>query len=309
MKKLLPLIQWMHLHPIKLVLFTMLFTSIATAAGFREDLFWPLLGLFAVVLALWIAVVVRDNREPQPKMGFKLMCCVLLFAGQLQLRAEEPPRAVGIGVGAVVICAGGYCVYKIVKFCQRKFPPKSTDTNAQPSLSFALAASPEDGYGAALEYSSIGSCYSPDDLSFGFVEQRNPTTFTLNVVVGQTGVSATMAADSRVGVAQTWNEFAADMASHGLFLTGRPSYEPQYSRGGIPCQASDVPLRFDPLTGRAEQLSESTDIRRVVVERSHDLQQWLPLLVTDVAVRTRFRVVDTTTDGHMFYRVGLKPKE
>jgi hypothetical protein len=203
-----------------------------------------------------------------------------------------------LGVGVIVICVGGYCVYKVVKVCQKKFPPK--DTNAPPE-SFTAAGGE---YGGATEYSSIGSCLLPPDFVPHEDLTQNPTTFTINVVVEPAGAAVSMSANSDEGTTQTWEQFQAEMASRGLFLTGRPAYLPQYELGGIPCDPSMVPLEFDPLSGRVTQKTGG-DMRRVTIERSWDLTNWAPLLVTDVGVGSGFKVVDTTREGQMFYRVQL----
>jgi hypothetical protein len=89
-----------------------------------------------------------------------------------------------------------------------------------------------------------------------------------------------------------------------LFLTGHPSYPPQYERGGVPCDPSMVPLEFDPFTGKVTHYTGG-EMRRVVVERSPNLVEWSPLLVTETGVGSGFKVIDTTREGQMFYRVSV----
>lgn len=255
------------------------------------------------------------------KLLIPIMLCVSLIA--CQIKADEPEKidhhslaallnaniphekpefqpAAGIAVGAVVICVGGYCIYKMVKVCQKAFPPKSTNSND------GFMASAADEYAGAYEYSSIGSCYTPPDLRrvSSYEDLPSPaTTFTLNVMVEPAGVTTSMSA-GKEETAQTWTEFQAEMAGHGLFLTGRSSWLPQFSRNGAPCDGALVPLEFDPLTGRVTQHTDG-EMSRVVVERSPNLIDWAPLLVTDVGVGSVFKVVDTTREGQMFYRVSV----
>jgi len=302
------LLQWLRLHPIKAVLFTMIFTAIATSAAFREDQFVKLVCIYAFFLGLWCLVFTIDMRPKPDRVGIKLMA--LLLAGLFSYtpaRAAEPPRkdAAAIGVGVVIICVGGFCVYKIVKVCQKVFPPKST--NAPPEDSFSASA---DEYGGACEYSSIGSCWMPPSLnlaSFPYEDPfQNPTTFTLNVALQGGAVRTSMSANNDEGTAQTWDAFTAEMAGHGLFLTGRYSSQPQFEIGGVSCDPSMVPLEFDTQTGRITQKREGYALRRVSVERSPNLQDWYPMMVTDVSDGTGFRVIDTTREGQMFYRVSLQ---
>lgn len=225
------------------------------------------------------------------------LCALLVIPAQ----AKEPEPvfrpAAGVAVGAVVVCVGAYCIYKMVKICQKAFPPKSTNSSS------GFMASAEDEYAAAYEYSSIGSCYVPPDLRHvsPYEDLSSPaTTFTLNVMVEPAGVTTSMSA-SKEEPTQTWTEFQAEMASHGLFITGRPGL-PQFSRNGVPCDAALVPLEFDQATGRVINRTGG-DLRRVVIERSPNLVDWSPLLVTDTGVGSGFKVVDTTGEGQMFYRV------
>jgi len=297
------LMQWLRLHPIKAVLFTMIFTAIATSAAFREDQLIKLIGIYSLFLGLWCLVFTLDMR--------KVMA--LLLAGLFSYspaEAAEPPQqeqtqAAPIAVGVIVICVGGFCVYKIVKVCQKVFPPK--DTNAPPE-ELGFYASGEGEYGGATEYSSIGSCWvpPPPDFKSASYQEPNPTTFTLNILLEPGGLTTTMSANSQEGTTQTWTEFQSEMAEHGLFLTGRYSSQPQFETDGVPCDPSMVPLEFDTLTGRVIQKREGYALRRVSIDRSPNLQDWSPLLVTDVSDGTGFKVIDTTREGQMFYRVSLQ---
>jgi hypothetical protein len=229
-----------------------------------------------------------------------ILLCVLL-AIPAQAKEPEPvfQPAAGLAVGVVVVCVGGYCIYKMVKVCQKVFP-KSTNSNS----GFFFYAQAGDEYGGAYEYSSPGSCYvPPDSLSLQEDLTKNPTTFTLGVAVNGGNVTTTMSADASEGSSQDWAGFAAEMATHGLHLTGRAQGDPQFALNGIPCDAC-VPLSFDPLTGRVIHATGGP-LRRVVVERSVNLQDWSPFLVTDVGDGARFSVVDTSRSAQAFYRVSL----
>lgn len=295
------LLQWLRLHPIKAVLFTMIFTAIATSAAFRDDLTIKLVGTYAFFLGLWCLTFTLDMRKVMALFLAGLFSYSPAEAADVPPPQPENPAAVGIGVGCVVICVGGYCLYKIVKICQKKFPPKTAETNSNGGFS----ASGDDEYGGVYEYSSIGSCYVPPDLnSFPHEDLlQNPTTFTMNVSVQPASVRISMTANNEEGTTQTWEQFTDEVAQHGLFLTGRPAGPPQFSKNRVPCDSGLVPLSFDMMTGRVTH-NMGGELRRIVIERSHNLQDWYPLMVTDVSDGSGFRVVDTTREGQMFYRVG-----
>lgn len=232
------------------------------------------------------------------KLLTSIILCVSLV---LSAQAKEPEPvfkpAAGYAVGVVVICVGGYCIYKMIKVCQKAFPPRNTNSNS------GFMASSTDEYAGAYEYSSIGSCYVPTEARPGVLPAaQHPTTFTLNVMVQEAGVVTTMTVNDDEGTTQTWNQYQAEMAEHGLFLTGHATYQPQFSRGGVPCDGTLVPLEFDQATGRVINRTEG-DLRRVVIERSPNLVDWSPLLQTDVGVGTGFKCIDTTREGACFYRV------
>lgn len=280
--------SWMSHHPFKVVLYTFLFTIIpALMAVTNERLFYPGLAAFMFFVIVWAVSLWRYSK--------KIVTLLLITA--MMAAPLKQARGAMIGVGVVVVCVGGYCVYKVVKICQKKFPPKST--NAPPE-SFTAAGSE---YGGVCEYSSMGSCWMPASLNANPYEDLmvNPTTFTLNVIVEPSGVVTSMSVNNQEGTAQDWSGFQSDMASHGLFVAGHPSL-PQFELGGVPCDPSMVPLEFDQQTGRVTHHT-GQDLRRVVVERSLNLTDWYPLLVTDTGVGSGLQVVDTTREGQMFYRV------
>jgi hypothetical protein len=95
------------------------------------------------------------------------------------------------------------------------------------------------------------------------------------------------------------------MAWHGLYLTGRAQWQPQFAINGVPCDGAEVPLSFDQQTGRVTH-NTGGELRRISIERSPNLQDWSPLMVTDVSDGTGFKVIDTTREGQMFYRVTVQ---
>lgn len=288
-----PIRSWMSHHPFKVVLFTFLFTLIpAIMAVTDERFFYVGLTAFMIFVIVWAISVWRYSKN----------IVTLLLITTITASPLKQARSAAIGVGAVVVCLGAFCVYKMVKVCQKKFPPrKSGETNS----SGGFVATGTDEYAGAYEYSSIGSCFvMPDTNGLSLFEDltQNPTTFTLNVMLIPDGVLTSMASDSTEGTAQTWDQFRSEMEERGLFLTGHASYQPQFSRNGVPCDGASVPLSFDPITGRVIH-NTGGELKRVTIDRSPNLIDWAPLLVTDVSANTGFKVIDTTREGQMFYRV------
>ena len=294
------LLSWANSHPTTTTLLTLLFFAVVPITiGSNENwasnpYAWAIgAGIVFGGGGAWFKALLRNSRN--------LIVAALLIAA-FAIKAKEPKPAAAIAVGVIVVCVGGVCVYKLVKTCQKVFPPKSTNTNSPPEQ---VAASGVDEYAGAYEYSSIGSCWIPPTLnSFPYeVTNSNPTTFTLNIRVLGGSTLTTMTANSQEGITQDWTQFVADMAEHGLFLTGHSRWLPQYALNGVPCEGAEVPLSFDQLTGRVIQ--PGVDLRRVTIERSPNLTDWSPLMVTDVGHGTGFQVVDTTREGQMFYRVSV----
>lgn len=75
---------------------------------------------------------------------------------------EEKKNAAGVGVAIVVVCVGGFCVYKVIRFCQKKFP-KDAPGNTNELSNFKLHTSAFSGgvgdeYGGSWNFGSLGSC-------------------------------------------------------------------------------------------------------------------------------------------------------
>jgi hypothetical protein len=301
------LLQWASTYPVKTILFTFLFTIIPTILAFRDDLIPAGLAAGCIGLMFWIDSFVRWKIVIK-RTATVLIAAALLASTVQQTRSDpvpDKPNSAALGVGIVVICVGGFCIYKVVKLCQKKFPPKTADTNSNDGFT----AISDGEYGGACEYSSIGSCYEGDAQSLTTLtaaeeDAINPTTFTLNVMLNQYSVTTSMSANNKENSTQSWSEFQSEMYEHGLSITGHSSFQPKFESEGRPCDPSMVPLEFDVSTGRVTH-RYGGELKRVVVERSPNLQDWYPLMVTDVGVGTGFQVVDTTRAGQMFYRVSM----
>ena len=287
--------EWIAGKPITAFLLAALFGSLPTAAGLRPD--WiPYLGvlfclsLLAMVFSMWkftgpfiLALAIVFNARPAE---------------------PDPQPAVPIGAAFVVICVGGFCVYKLVKFCQEKFPKDNGGSNSLTGFS----ATSSDEYGASWAFNSYGYCYEPA-FQLASVENDDATTFNINVMVEAGGsLRTSMSAVSGVGTFQTFSEFQAEVAAHGLVLSDHSEASPHFERNRVPCDGEDVPLYIDPIL-RTITHSTGGTMRSIVVERSMNLVDWSPFLTTTVSEGTGFRVVDTTREGQMFYRVMVSPRE
>jgi hypothetical protein len=186
-------------------------------------------------------------------------------------------------------------VYRLVKFCQEKFPKEDKGTNS-------LAFSADEEYGASWSYSSYGYCYE-SAFQRASAPEDDATTFHLDVLVGVGGtIYTTMKAVRGPETVQTFAEFQAEVAAHGLVLADHAEGEPHYERNRITCDGENVPLAIDYLS---KTIIHSTGgiMRNVTVARSTNMKDWSPLMTTQVSEGTGFRVVDTTREGQMFYRV------
>lgn len=314
--------QWMRLHPLKAVFFTMIFTCLATSAAFREDLLIQIISVWFGVLSIWGFVVLRDLTKIPSGIGLKLMALMLagLFSyssGQAADPQPPPPRqdGAGIAIGAVVICVGGYCIYKMVKVCQKLFPKeKSANTNETPGLTFGVNGG-GDEYGASWNYSPIGSCSDEidgDTLTTGThgVSTNESYVATLNIAVGEWGdVTTSIAAgkDTDGSQSQGWEEFQQEVASHGLVVSGIGDGSKFYSRNRVPCSSEAVPIMFDEVTRAIIHTGGSSyRMRTIIVERSRDFREWTHFMTVNQTFDSGFQVQDLTRYGQMFYRIRVQ---
>ena len=298
------LMQWLRLHPIKAVIFTMIFTAIATSAAFREDLTYKLVGTYSLFLGLWCLIFTLDMR--------KVMA--LLLAGLFSYtpaKATEPPpqeNVAAVGVGVVIVCVGGYCVYQLIKVCQKKFPPPSTNP---PPEELTFNAVGTDEYGASWDYSSIGSCMDGDSNTLLPTDAPydEPYIATLNCHVDEDGnlhskISVVHDLEG-MHLSRSWTEFQSDVASHGLMITGRGDGGKHYAIDGVPCGPESVPLEFNEQTHAIVHRAGEQG-RRITIERSRDFQNWNSFLTVTTPFGSGFQAVDLTRQGQMFYRFNVE---
>jgi hypothetical protein len=287
--------QWIKAHPYKSMLFTFLFVQIAAImAVVNENGFWCGLAIFVALVVLWAVEFSRDISK---------LSIVLALSISTSLNAAEPEASpAGVAVGVVVICVGGYCVYRVVKFCQKKFPKETASTNNPPAFM------PQgDESAASWNYGSLGSCDptltpGPDFLA----PETSATLFVVDVRIDEEG-SVTVRTSAR-GEAETqdWIEFQSEVARHGIQITGSPDGSQYFSTNRVPCSAEAVPISFDPDTKTVDLKDSGGPVKLIEVQRSRDLQNWSPFLRTRVGAGGRgLRIEDATTASSMFYRVNI----
>jgi hypothetical protein len=74
-----------------------------------ERFFYGGLAAFAFFVIFWAVSVWRYSKN---------IVTVLLILGIMAAPLQRAKGAM-IGVGVIVVCVGGYCVYKVVKVCQK----------------------------------------------------------------------------------------------------------------------------------------------------------------------------------------------
>lgn len=291
--------QWVKSHPYKSLLFVFLFTVLSACMAVVNTIgFWCGLAIYALLGLAWSIVFSRD-----------VSIVLALAIATSSVQAAEPPveSVGGVAVGVVVICVGGYCVYRVAKFCQRKFPKESgSSTNSPPSF----IPVPDNESAASWNYGSIGSCDptltpGPDLLA----HETAGTLFGVDVRIDEEG-NATVSVSANAESTQSWAEFQAEVARHGIQITGNPDNSQYFSTNRVPCAPSDIAISFDANTKTVDLKDSGGPVKLIEVDRSRDLQNWSPFLRTRIGAGGRgLRIEDATTTSTMFYRVNVSNAE
>lgn len=231
------------------------------------------------------------------------LCALLIVPSHATEPEPEFKPAAGYVAGGAVICFGGYCVYKLWKTCQRLFPKT---TNSEPSNSGFIASSDAHEYGAAFNYTPIGSCEEHNHDNFNASSNEEDRFIaSLKIVVDENGsvMSSIRAGRALPEQRQSWTEFQADVASHGLVVNSSGDGSKYYSKNRIPCSPEEVPITFDDQTQTIVHSGFAGQMRNIIIERSRDFQSWSRFMSTTVPYGTGLQVDDLTKQGQMFYRV------
>lgn len=290
--------QWIKAHPYKALLFLSFFELVAASMAVVNEMgFWCGLVLFISLLLFWAITFSLDSKLP-------IILAVALAATSAEA-AEPPQTAPGIAVGVVVICVGGYCVYKVVKFCQRKFPKESTNS---PS---AFMPQGDGETAASWNYGSMGSCDPTLTPGSDLLAQDSAgTVFTVDVRIDEEGNASIGTSALGEAATQSWTDFQADVARHGVQITGSADGSQYFATNGVPCSPDDIPISFDAVTQTVDIKDSGGPVRLIVLERSRDLHNWSPFLRTRVGTGgPGLRIQDATTAVSMFYRVTVSDSQ
>jgi hypothetical protein len=161
MKSIKQFLDWVKSHPFKAVGFTCVFSVLSTALAFRDDLVRPGLAVYGVMLSLFVLVLWLDTRKT---IAILLAACLLFTsAPPAQSHTQHTDGCGPVIVGIVVVVVGGIAIYKVVRFCQKKFgPTPDKGTNApDDEFTFSAAASSSTASStdddAAASYSASAS--------------------------------------------------------------------------------------------------------------------------------------------------------
>ena len=300
--------QWMHEHPYKAVGFAVLFTVVATFVGCNDHLWNAGLAAWGLLVAAWSFIYLRDTR----KLAAILATVMAITSMPVKAAEREPVNGGGVVIGIVVVCSAGVCVYKMVKFCQKKFPKeKAANTNATPEALTWFSSDGGTGSGGgrsagAKNFGDLGSCGAEEQSELYNSEgvMMPATLFTIDVRMDAQGrVTTQTGATFGTNDIQGWVDFQAEVATHGVQVTGVPGHT-SYATNGVPCASEDVPIMFDDVT-HSVSIRGTGPSRRCEVERSTDMVAWAPFISVTVSREAGAQIVDASASGAMFYRVRL----
>lgn len=307
------LIRWVQLRPLVSVLlfFTLglgityfgLTDAQAGVCRLGSPGIFIFLGAFALV---WSVMLVSDRK----KLGLITATLVASMAvGSIQ--AAEPPEEEvifqpangGIAIGVVVVCVGGYCVYRMIRFCKKKFPKKDPATNAPPSsVSFALSNGSGESAGSVC-WKTSGSCFTAAAVP----PAQNVLTLLAYVDVGPLPTLVPLSHDPEKEMG-TQEEFNVGLAPHGVQWTGVAG-DRQFALNGVPVEEHEVPFIIGSTFETGVTLSPADPgLYRVVVETSNQPTggAWHELLHMCMPVNTPIILEDTPYGDQNFYRLRLE---
>jgi hypothetical protein len=298
------LIQWTHAHPLKAIGFAVLFTYIATFAGFRDDLLWPCIGVFSIVLGVFSIVFVLDHKV-------MVLLCACLLAPNLQAGESEPQPNGAAACAVVVIVVGGVIIYQLTKFCQKHFPKTPPQTNNFNGV--VLESEAAGSAAASYNFSSCGSCDSPTLRSLGSYVVTNtvPTTFEITGTVrddGQGNGAYVVLDPPRLAQDQgatLFSEYRAAVQSYGIDVSEHGNGEIYYGKDGQRADQESTGIyinTYDRSITVADDPTYNPNVATVVIERSTDMVNWTVMLNTRIAPGYKFKVMDTSLAGQVFYR-------
>lgn len=211
-----------------------------------------------------------------------------LIGGYLPAAEPEPLPLVVVG-GLIVIGVGGCAIIRKAQKCGDKIA--KARSNALEQVEFVPAGGLS--YAAYFSWGESGYC----------VEERllgPPTTFTINLVVGQKPV---ISATQTWATVQSWDSFKAESAEIGIQVSDGLAPHESYSANLKPCFAKEVPVRFNHQT---KTVTLGAGGVLVKVERSQDLRTWETLMRIEAEPGQELQISDATRGESGFYRVVTK---
>lgn len=309
---------WLRLHPIKAWIFSWLFGAYSAAIALVEHpAYWT--GGFLVLLVIFALNIWRDSRidneairralRMKNVISSALVIAALLLSG-IDTKAAtpepvQPPQQAGIvGVGVVVIVVGGVFTYGLIKLCKRLSPPPPP---APTNITFQATGSTGDDYAASYVYLTGSVCYSPSDLRAFQQAGSEPTPYMtrLTAKLEDDGQGPQMKISKveqlrEEGSVINLEDYEQAIAVHGIRLNTYNTERTSFGLNGRPASADQVPVSFDRrdnsvTIGRGETI-------KVVIEKSDNLTDWEPVVVTSVPLGQRIQITDIAVTTQMFYR-------
>lgn len=337
------LVQWIKAHPLQAVGFASGFSTLSACYAFREDWLIGLASLFGLLLVLMCFSIRRFEAKTIVKAALILFLTVAMalpadaqllvedpgpapFTGEFDLGDEalggdggggvsDPQCGIGPAIGVVVICVGAYCIYRLVKFCQKKFPKNPPPPPPDPDELSAVAAE-ADTDAAAYNFGELGSCLPCDEAAAAATasltgDGNRDMTFVVNIFVGvndedsnQLELSSTLEFRKGVEAVQNFRDFAAETQKlYGVKVTGA-SGTAYFAHNGVPVTEGEsiFQTRMEEGTGVVKINRDAGNWFTVVVESSYDLVEWTEVLRTEVQPGTTLGVEDATRGTFQFYR-------
>lgn len=216
------------------------------------------------------------------KLLITTLCACLIAA---PVKAQEQTKAGPVAAGCVVIIVGGVVVVILVKTCKKLFPT-TKNTNDPPGLRLG------SGSMAGAELHFDGYCQENDVKSIAQYEQLVDGTLsaeTVRISLRDEKQSCNLA------------EFSSQMAGYGIPL----DYGTHYAMNGTPVNSWEVPITVG--AGEVEVRCEGSIPLTRVIERSYDLVNWTPIVLTHVASCYELKFSDQSEGPQAFYRTRILP--
>lgn len=333
--------HWMSAHPYKSNIFTCIFTILACSMGGREDWMPVLIPAFGLTLMVLVATMHLDMK----KLTVLFMIGSLLAVTTPQVYAVEakavpeqaepdgggggaidipkPEGSCAIAAAIVVIVVGGYAIYKLRQFCQRKFPktppppPKKGTNNINQAEGGSGGGT--DTEAASWNIGPFGSCpaYHTDDCNGDHTQADGGGGGGTTIIEMALILDVTLYEDEHGPVANTQARYLPEMqdtmtfseaGEYDMEYYNLPSFgdpgEMHYSKNGRQITGAESSIQFDTGTPGAVRIMDGKPQHRVVLERSSDLLFWTRLGSMDISAGRTFSFVDhtRTVSGQMFYR-------